>query len=85
MKKTLDEHQAEFEASFRKESKEKLTEHFNSNVQNKGWVSIKGAFSIALMNVFAEKGVDTSAVYDDNKIDYSKHVELIDNKLIQSK
>lgn len=84
MKKTLEEHQAEFEESFRKDSKEELTEHFNSNVRNKGWVSIRGAFSKALMNVFNEKGVDTSAVYDGTTIDYSKYVELIDNKLVQT-
>ena len=84
MKKTLEENQAEFEESFRKDSKEQLTEHFNSNVRNKGWVSIRGAFSKALLNIFNEKGVDTSAVYYENKINYSKYVKLIDNKLVQT-
>lgn len=82
MKKTLEEHQAEFEESFRKDSKEELTEHFNSNVRNKGWVSIRGAFSKALMNVFNDKGVDTSVVYDGTTIDCSRKVKLVNDKLV---
>lgn len=82
MKKTLEEHQAEYEEKFRKDSKEKLTEYFNSDVQNKGWVSMRAAFSFALLNIFEEKGVDTSAVYYDNQIDYSRKVKLINDKLV---
>ena len=57
---------------------------FNSQVQNRGWSSMRAYHDHALIDEFQRRGIDTSAVYDGNAISFAHTVryELPDNKLI---
>ena len=53
-----------------------LVELFNKEVGNRGWTSERSAFDAALIDVFINKGVDVSVVYDGSSISFSQKVSL---------
>lgn len=57
---------------------------FNTNVQNKGWSSMRAYHNQALIDEFIQRSVDVAAVYDGKSINFAHPVkyELPDNILI---
>lgn len=57
---------------------------FNSQVQNRGWSSMRACHDAALMDEFQRRGIDTTAVTDGRTISFAHPVryDLPDNKLI---
>ena len=41
---------------------------FNREVQNRGWTSMRAYHNRALIDEFQRRGIDISAVYEDNKV-----------------
>lgn len=73
---------SEFAAQFANRSIRSLVKQFNAQVGNNGWTSARAAHDIALINKMIEKGIDVSAVADDEGISFAHHVALEDNKLV---
>jgi hypothetical protein len=61
-----------------------LVSVFNSNVQNKGWSSMRAYHDQALIDEFNHRGIDVSAVSDGKRISFSHHIayDLENNKLV---
>ena len=61
-----------------------LVNIFNSEVQSRGWTSMRAYHDHALLDEFQRRGIDTSAVTDGETISFAHSVryELPDNKLI---
>jgi len=57
---------------------------FNSQVQNRGWTSMRAYHNLALIDEFQRRGIDTSAVYDGRTISFSHPVryDIADNRLV---
>ena len=57
---------------------------FNSQVQNRGWSSMRAYHDQALIDEFRRRGIDVSAIYDGKSITFGRPVryDLPDNKLI---
>ena len=57
---------------------------FNTQVQRRGWSSMRAFHDQALIDEFRRRGIDTSAVYDGRALSFVHPVryELPDNKLI---
>ena len=57
---------------------------FNSQVQNRGWSSMRAYHDQALIDEFRRRGIDVSAIYDGKSITFARPVryDLPDNKLI---
>ena len=57
---------------------------FNSQVQNRGWSSMRAYHDQALLDEFQRRGIDTTAVYDGKAISFAHSVryDLPDNKLV---
>ena len=57
---------------------------FNTQVQRRGWSSMRAFHDQALIDEFRRRGIDTSAVYDGRALSFAHPVryELPDNKLI---
>ncbi len=57
---------------------------FNSNVQNKGWSSMRAYHDQALIDEFNNRGIDVSAVSDGKSVSFGHHVgyDLENNKLV---
>ena len=51
-----------------------LVEIFNSQVGNRGWVSMRGFHNRALIDEFRRRGIDTSAVASEKIISFANHV-----------
>lgn len=66
----------EFAARFRAASIQSLVEEFNRQVGNAGWTSARANHDQALISEFRNRGIDTSAVYDGQSIDFSRCVRL---------
>ena len=60
-----------------------LVTAFNTQVQRRGWSSMRAYHDQALIDEFHRRGIDTSAVSDDRTISFAHPVRyrLIDNKL----
>ena len=56
---------------------------FNAQVQSRGWSSMRAYHDQALLDEFARRCIDTSAVYDGKAISFAHSVlyDLPDNKL----
>ena len=56
---------------------------FNTNVQNKGWSSMRAYHDQALIDEFIQRGVDVSAVYDGKVISFAHPIryDIADNRL----
>ena len=61
-----------------------LVNIFNSQVQNRGWSSMRAYHDPALIDEFRRRGIDVSAIYDGKSITFGRPVryDLPDNKLI---
>ena len=61
-----------------------LVNIFNSQVQSRGWSSMRAYHDQALIDEFQRRGIDVSAITDDNIIRFAEHIkfDLGDNKLI---
>ena len=61
-----------------------LVNIFNSQVQNRGWSSMRAYHDQALIDEFQRRGIDTTSVYDGRAISFAHPVryELPNNKLI---
>ena len=61
-----------------------LVNVFNSQVQNKGWSSMRAYHDKALIDEFQNRGLDVSAVYDGKAISFARHIayDLGNNKLV---
>ena len=57
---------------------------FNTQVQNRGWTSMRAYHNRALIDEFQRRGIDTTAVFNGRAISFAHPVkyELPDNKLI---
>ena len=57
---------------------------YNSNVQNKGWSSMRAYHDQALIDEFNHRGVDFSAVSDGKSVFFGHHVgyDMKNNKLV---
>ena len=57
---------------------------FNTNVQNKGWSSMRAYHDQALIDEFNNRGIDISAVSDGKNVSFGHHVsyDLENNKLV---
>jgi len=56
---------------------------FNSQVQNRGWSSMRAYHDQALIDEFQRRGIDTSAITDGNSINFAHPIiyDLQENKL----
>ena len=56
---------------------------FNSQVQNRGWSSMRAFHNQALIDEFLRRGIDVSAVYDGKTISFAHPIiyDLQENKL----
>ena len=56
---------------------------FNSQVQNRGWSSMRAYHDRALIDEFQRRGIDTSAITDGHSINFARHVcyDMADNRL----
>ncbi len=61
-----------------------LVAEFNSNVQNKGWSSMRAYHDQALLDEFFLRGIETKEVYNGEKISFAHPIRynLLENKLI---
>ena len=61
-----------------------LVNIFNSEVQSRGWTSMRAYHDHALLDEFQRRGIDTSAVYDSRAISFAHPVrhDLQNNKLV---
>ena len=57
---------------------------FNRQVGNTGWTGMRTYHDQALIDEFQRRGIDVSAITDDNIIRFAEHIkfDLGDNKLI---
>jgi len=57
---------------------------FNTQVQNRGWSSMRAYHDQALIDEFLRRGIDISSVYDDKAISFAHPVryDIQGNKLV---
>ena len=48
---------------------------FNSQVQNRGWSSMRAYHDQALIDEFQRRGINISCIYGDQAIDFNHHVK----------
>lgn len=58
------------------QSTEALVEQFNVQVGKRCWASARAAHDTTLIDTLIDRGVDVSAVYDDETISFKEHVVL---------
>lgn len=58
------------------QSTEALGEQFNVQVGKRCWASARAAHDSVFIDTLADRGVDVSAVYDDESISFKEHVVL---------
>ena len=60
-----------------------LINEFNAQVQNRAWSSMRAYLDQALINEFQRRGIDVSAVYDGNDINFAHPIryDIADNRL----
>ena len=65
------------------QSTEAQVEQFNAQVGKRRWTSARAAHDTAIIDMLIDRGVDVSAVYDDESISFKEHVVFNDdlNKL----
>ena len=66
----------DFAARFAAASTQSLVEEFNRQVGHKAWTSARAVHDQALISEFRNRGIDTSAVYDGQSIDFGRCVRL---------
>ena len=56
---------------------------FNHQVGNTGWTGMRAYHDQALIDEFLRRGIDVSAVYNDNKLSFARPVryDIADNRL----
>ena len=61
-----------------------LVTNFNTQVQNRGWSSMRAYHDHALLDEFIRRGIDVSVVYDGNTISFAHAIkyDIIKNKLL---
>ena len=57
---------------------------FNTQVQNRGWSSMRAYHDQALIDEFQRRGIDVSAVFDGKTISFAHPVsyDIADNRLV---
>lgn len=58
----------EFARQFANLSTQELINHFNSQVRNRGWTSMRAYHDQALIEELQRRGIDVSSVYDGTTI-----------------
>ena len=63
---------------------QKLVNIFNSEVQSRGWSSMRAYHDRALIDEFINRGIDISAISDGNSISFAHPIayNLFENKLV---
>lgn len=61
-----------------------LVNIFNSEVQSRGWTSMRAYHDWALIDEFINRGIDTSIISDGNSINFAHPIayNLFENKLV---
>ena len=56
---------------------------FNHQVDNTGWTGMRAYHDQALIDEFLRRGIDVSAVYNDNKLSFARPVryDIAENRL----
>jgi len=72
----------EFSEIFTKLSDDELIESFNKEVGNKGWVSARGYYLVALHSEFTTRGFDISKISYDDRFSIKHRIRLIGKKAI---
>ena len=72
----------EFSERFTKFSDDELIETFNKEVGNRGWVSARGYYLVALQTEFRTRGFDISEISYDDRFSIKHRVRLIGKKVI---
>ena len=68
----------EFAARFTAASTQSLITEFNRQVGSNAWTSARAVHDQALIAELQGRGIDLSAVYDGNSIDFSRPVRLVE-------
>ena len=68
----------DFAARFAAASTQNLVEEFNRQVGSKAWTSSRAVHDQALIAELQGRGIDLSAVYDGQSIDFSRTVHLVE-------
>ena len=68
----------DFAARFAAVSTQSLVEEFNRQVGSSAWTSARAVHDQALIAELQGRGIDLSAVYDGNSIDFSRPVRLVE-------
>ena len=63
-----------------------LVNIFNSQVQSRGWSSMRAYHDQALIDEFKRRGIDVSAIYDGKSISFAHSVryDIADNRFVVS-
>ena len=80
--KTPQQHFEEFSKIFSDLSDNEIIERFNLEIGNKGWVSARGAYLVALQQEFRRRDWDYSDIGDEKSLSLKNMVKLCDKKLI---
>lgn len=65
-----------FSKIFATNTSQLLVLNFNKEVHNRGFNSARSAYDIALMDEFIRRGIDISAIYDGQVIDFKHEITL---------
>ena len=71
-----------FEEKINKLSDDELIETFNKEVGNRGWVSARGYYLVALHTEFTNRGFDISEISYDDRFSIKHRVRLDGKKVI---
>ena len=80
----------EFDERYKDASVEELVRAFNRDVGNRGWVSARGRFHIALAEAFLRTGLDCSSFIETDEqggptsMSLDRHIRLEGARLIQA-
>ena len=72
----------QFAATFAAQSLTSLVESFNRQVGNRGWSSARSYHDRALINELKRRGVDISAVSNEDGTSFARHVKLEAGRLV---
>lgn len=72
----------DFAEQFAASSITSLVDSFNREVGNRGWTSARAAHDKALIDELKRRGIDLSAVCDEESTSFAHKVKCVDNRLV---
>lgn len=75
----------DFAARFAASTLPSLVRSFNSQVEKRGFNSVRAAHDQALIDELVRRGIDVSAVFDGTALSFAHHVELDNDRLVIKK